>query len=254
MGNRLRNNMDYLSITNKYYANWLGVSYDVMHQDRMCLIKSSQRDVRPEGYPAKFDLYVFIQNERIIFSYNDKTESHLSALLNEIKAGDKPEYISNIIKDAYGITPHENIKFVFHHLEHSETSVKELTINDYPLFLQFFKMNNPNADTDWLYEYFQKITEKRYSYGIKVDDLLVAANDAPYMPYMESEVQEIGINTLNEYRNKGYAKAVCIAATNSLLRQNICPQWSTTTGNIASERLAYSIGFKKLADVITVSF
>jgi predicted GNAT family acetyltransferase len=86
-----------------------------------------------------------------------------------------------------------------------------------------------------------------------VDNLVVAATDAPFMPYMENEVQEIGINTLNEYRGKGYAKAVCIAAINSLLKQNICPLWSTMAGNIASERLAYSIGFKKYAEILTVS-
>ena len=215
--------MDYLSITNKYYANWLGVSCNVMYQDGICLIKSSQRDVCQIGYPTKFDLYVFIQNERIIISYYDKTENHINALLNDIKAGDKSEHIFHIIKGAYGITPNKNIKFVFHHLEHNNTLVKELTINDYPLYLQLFITNNPKCkNTDWLYEYFQGMTKKRYSYGIVVDDLLVTATDAPDMPYMEGEVQEIGINTLGEYRGKGYTKAVCITAINSLLKQNIC--------------------------------
>ena len=247
--------MDYLSITNKYYANWLGVSCNVMYQDGIHLIKSSQRDVCQIGYPTKFDLYVFVQNERIIISYYDKTENHLDALLNDIKAGDKPEDIINIIKDAYGVMPNKNIKFVFDHLEHNNTLVKELTINDYPLYLKLFISNNPQCkNTDWLYGYFQKTINKQCSYGIVIDDLLVAATDAPDMPYMEGEVQEIGINTLSEYRNKGYTKAICIAAINSLLKQNICPLWSTTTGNIASERLAYSIGFKNLADVVTVSF
>lgn len=247
--------MDYLSITNRYYANWLGVSCNVMYQDGICLIKSSQRDVCQIGYPTKFDLYIFIQNERIIISYYDKTENHLNALLNNIKAGDKPEDIFSTIKDAYGVTPNKNIKFVFHHLKHPNILMKELKLIDYPLYLQLFIKNNPKCkNTDWLYEYFQEGIKKRCSYGIVVDDLLIAATDAPDMPYMEGEVQEIGVNTLNEYRGKGYTKAVCVAAINSLLKQNICPLWSTMTGNIASEKLAHSVGFKKLADVITVSF
>ena len=133
--------MDCLSTTNKYYANWLGVSCNVMSQDGICLIKSIQRAVCQRGYPAKFDLYVFIQNERIIISYYDKAENHLTALLNDIEAGDKSEHIFHIIKGAYGIMPNKKIKFVFHHLEHNNTLVKELTINDYPLYLQFFITN-----------------------------------------------------------------------------------------------------------------
>ncbi len=246
--------MDYLSITNKYYAKWLGVSDDVMYQHGIYSIKSTQRDICQKGYPVKFDLYVFIQNERIIISYNYKTKDHLDALLNGIKAGDKPEYIFDVIKKVYGITPNQNIKFVFHHLEHSNTPAKELIKNDYPLYLKFFETNNPKSDTtDWLYEYFQKIIEKKCSYGITVGNLLVAVTDAPDMPYMEDEIQEIGINTLSEYKKKGYAKAVCIASIDSVLKRNICPTWSTRAGNIASEKLAYSVGFKKLADVITVS-
>jgi RimJ/RimL family protein N-acetyltransferase len=247
--------MDYAGITNKYYANWLDVPCNVMYQDGISPVKSGQRAVCQKGYSTKFDLYVFVQNERIIISYYDKTGSHLDALLKDVKAGDKPEYVFNVIKDIYGITPNNYIKFVFHHLAHSNAPVKELTINDYPLYLQFFITNNPKCkNTDWLHEYFLEIAKKRYVYGIIIDKLLVAATDAPSMPYMETEVQEIGVNTLNEYRGKGYAKAVCITAINSLLRQNICPLWSTKAGNTASERLAYSIGFKKLADVIAVSF
>jgi len=246
--------MDYSGITQKYYANWLGVSGDVMYRNGISLVKSPQREICQKSYPAKFDLYVFIQDERVIISYCDKTENNLSKLLKDIKIGDKPEHMFNVIKEAYCVSPNQNIKFVFHHLEHNDTMVKELTINDYPLFLRFFLANNPNAkNTDWLYEYFQQIVEKRYSFGMIVDNLVVAATDAPFMPYMENEVQEIGINTLNEYRGKGYAKAVCIAAINSLLKQNICPLWSTMAGNIASERLAYSIGFKKYAEILTVS-
>lgn len=247
--------MNYLRITNEYYANWLGVSPDALSQDGIHAVKSSQRDILQKGYPTEFDLYVFVQDKRIIVSYNDETEKHLDALLSSIKAGDKSEHIADVIKDAYGITPGQNPKFVFYHPERSTNAlVRALTIGDYPSFLRFFTMNNPDSNTDWLFDYFRRITDKRYSYGIMVDNLLVAATDAPDMPYMESEVQEIGINTLAEYRRKGYAKAVCLAAINSLLKRNICPQWSTRAGNVASERLAYSVGFKKLADVITVSY
>jgi predicted GNAT family acetyltransferase len=73
------------------------------------------------------------------------------------------------------------------------------------------------------------------------------------MPYMQEFVQEIGIHTLEEYRGKGYARAVCISLIHELLSKNICPLWSTGKDNIASDRLARSIGFEKLADVLSLT-
>lgn len=245
--------MDYSRITDRYYADWLGVSSDAMHQDGIRVVKSDQRAVRQKGYPTRFDLYVYVQDERVIISYHDRAERRVDALRGSIRPGDRPERIVGIVGDAYGITPSRHIKFVFHHLAHSDTLVKELTPADYPAYLRFFMMNNPEIkDVGWLHGYFQEAAKRRVSYGVMVDDLLVAATDAPHMPYMEDEVQEIGINTLSEHRGNGYARAACIAAADSLIRQGICPQWSTAAGNIASERLAYSVGFKRLAEVVAV--
>ncbi len=244
--------MDYLAITNNYYANWLGVSGETMRRDGMHFAKSDQRDICQRGYPARFDLYIFVQDERIIVSYSSRASEHLGDLA-DLKAGDKPEYILDIVGHTYGVVPHSIVKFVFHHVEHNTTPVKRLTIDDYPLYLRFFTTNYPTRNIDWLYAYFREITAKRYSYGIMSDNLIVAATDAPGMPYMENEAQEIGINTLSNYRRRGYAKAVCTTAIDSLVSRDICPQWSCGAGNIASERLACSVGFMRLADVITAT-
>jgi hypothetical protein len=246
--------MEYLKITNKYYAKWLGVTDELMYQSGIHTVKSSQRDICQKGYPHKYDLYIFLQNERIIISYNDKTEVQLHALLENVKPGDKPELVSKVVKDLYNVTPRHNIICVFHHPVQRTVPVKKLELDDYVLFLEFFKTNHPdNKDLSWLPEYFQKIIDRGCVYGLIIDGRLAAVTDAPEMPYMESEVQEAGIFTLSEYRKRGYAKAVCTAAIASLLKQNICPIASLAADNVASERLAYSIGFKKLADVITVS-
>ena len=74
----------------------------------------------------------------------------------------------------------------------------------------------------------------------------------PDMPYMQDKVQEIGINTLSEYRCKGYAKSVTLSCIKAIIEKGKCPLWSCSTHNTASERLAYSVGFRKLADVLTL--
>jgi predicted GNAT family acetyltransferase len=102
-------------------------------------------------------------------------------------------------------------------------------------------------------EYYLDIVSKNYCHGIIVDNKLVSATDSPDMSYMQEFVQEIGINTLEEYRKRGYARTACISLINELLSKNICPLWSTGNGNIASDRLARSVGFEKLADVLSIA-
>jgi len=70
--------------------------------DKPCQISPARN--LPKSYPAKFDLYVFIQDERVIISYCDKTENNLSKLLKDIKIGDKPEHMFNVIKEAYCVS------------------------------------------------------------------------------------------------------------------------------------------------------
>ena len=118
----------------------------------------------------------------------------------------------------------------------------------------FFIKNNPECkNTEWLIEYFNEMVSKHLCCGIFVDGILVSCSDAPSIPYMQNDVEEIGINTLNEYKGKGYATDVCITCANEIVKNGKCPLWSTTINNIASQKLAEKVGFRKLADVISIS-
>ena len=121
------------------------------------------------------------------------------------------------------------------------------------LFLDFFIKNNPNCnDYSWVGDYFLELVKKKYCHGIIVDGILASATDAPDMPYMSDCVQEIGINTLAEYRGKGYAQMTCISMINELVSSNICPIWSANIENNGSNKLAQKIGFVKYCDVLTI--
>ena len=41
---------------------------------------------------------------------------------------------------------------------------------------------------------------EKLCWGLFVEDRLVSCTDAPGMPYMQEDVQEIGVNTLGPYR------------------------------------------------------
>ena len=89
--------------------------------------------------------------------------------------------------------------------------------------------------------------------GIFENSKLVSCSDAPGMPYMQETVQEIGVNTLPEYRGRGYASEVCIKCVKSIIKLGKCPIWSTDIDNAASQKLADKVGFVKFAETLAMT-
>lgn len=73
------------------------------------------------------------------------------------------------------------------------------------------------------------------------------------MPYMNDKIAEIGVNTLPDFYGKGYATECCKKCISNILENDLCPIWSTSSDNLASQALAEKIGFEKVADVITLT-
>lgn len=136
----------------------------------------------------------------------------------------------------------------------NDNKSKVLGKDDYNKYEDFLKKCNPKcSNIDWLQEYFEEMICENMCVGVFEDSLLVSCTDAPGMPYMLDEVQEIGINTLSDYRGKGYATIACQSCVNEIIKNGKVPQWSTTIANLASQKLAEKVGFVKLADVITIT-
>ena len=122
----------------------------------------------------------------------------------------------------------------------------------------FSKKIHPNAKTtgkdgNWLYKYFESITKKELCFGIVLDGKLVSATDSPTIPFLNDKFAMIGINTLPEYRKKGYAKTLVSAIIASILKQDKFPLWSCAEGNIGSVKTALSVGFEKFGDMISIT-
>ena len=247
--------MDYKKTTEEYYSQWLGLDSIIQTNDKkVCFIHSCDRNTVLQGYSTPFDLWIWRQPHQTIVSYGDQAAPRIELF----KAALRPPADEPIIKAAaaevYGHTPLHLIKYVYQAAAIQPANAQQLSASDYPQYLAFFKATNPACkDTGWLKDYFDKITSLGLCFGVLKDGILVSCTDAPGMPYMSDRVQEIGIHTRNAYRQKGYAADVCAACANEIIRRGKCPQWSTTIDNPASQKLAEKIGFRKLADVFTVT-
>ena len=112
---------------------------------------------------------------------------------------------------------------------------------------------NPKASPDnWLLDYFNKLVENNRCFGVFEDNILVCATGAPDIPFMDDIITEPGIDTLTNYRSKGYAKAACAKYLEYALAQNETPIWTCWHYNMASCKLAEKLGYKHFCELYTI--
>jgi hypothetical protein len=240
-------------ITYEYYSHWTGVK--ITPQKRGVFLNyDPERDIAPKGYSRSMDVYAFVNDNLAVVSYGSRAKTKIEKIAGKIEENKNIDSLRLLLKETFLTEVSKNIKYIYKNRAESPMPAVTLNAGHYDLFLEFFKENNPNnKDYSWVKEYFLEMASKKYCHGIIVDNKLVSATDAPQMPYMRESVQEIGINTLQEYRGKGYARGACISLIDELLSRDICPLWSTGEPNTASNRLAGSVGFEKFANVLTIN-
>ncbi|QSX07242.1 GNAT family N-acetyltransferase [Sedimentibacter sp. zth1] len=247
--------MDYLTKTNEYYSKWIGKDNILNNNFKgVKFIYSSERNKIQHGYGKQLDLYIFSQSDKIIVSYGNKLIDEIKEVQKYFESIMPIDRVLIIIKQLFGDCFNHDIKYVFNQIPNQKLNSRPLIDEEYLQYLEFFIKNNPNCEnTDWIKEYFIKMVNEHLCYGLFVNNTLISCSDAPDMPYMQECVQEIGINTLEEYIGNGYATDVCITCAKEIIKNEKCPLWSTSADNIASQKLAEKVGFIKFADAITVT-
>ena len=248
--------MDYLAETKKYYANWLSVSPNLLNKDGIFCCYSPERDLVQEGYSKPFDFYGYISGQTVILTYGSKLEKDIDWIHEFFQSSKDLVEFKNLIQVRTGKNLQQDHKYYFSQLpsQLDISKAKQLTEQDYSDYLDFFKTMYPDSQAEtWLASYFTEIVAKGYVFGLYLSEKLVSASDSPPMPYMKEKAVELGINTLPEYRNKGYGRIVFGAMLKFVTDTHKNPIVSCLSSNEASQRLIETVGFVKLADVESLS-
>lgn len=243
--------MDYENITLDYYSEWLGCDIRTVRGAR--LVYSRLRDETQYGYSKPFRLFAWLDGERAIISYGDGAADIARALEKTMKYPIAPDELARLIEAASGKRPDRAYKFMYERALSAPNAARALAADEFPAYETFFKECHPGAKTEgWLREYFDEMLVVGACAGVFEGGALVSCTDLPSMPFMADKAREIGITTLPRARNRGFARAACLKAAEILVARGYCPQWSTARDNIASYKLALSIGFKPLAEILTL--
>lgn len=251
----MKNQTYYTEKTLEYYSKWLGEDGILLQSfNGIKFVYCEDRNKAQYGYGYPFDVYMFVMEDRVIVSYGDKAKSKIEDLRDSIVDCKSVEDLKSGLMTIYGKAVGHNIKYVFNGEKINNSTSKVLGKSDYKEYEDFFRNCNPKcSNADWLQAYFEEMICENVCVGAYENSILVSCTDAPGMPYMPDEVQEIGINTLSDYRGRGYATIACQGSITEILKNGKVPQWSTSITNLASQRLAEKLGFVKLADVISIT-
>lgn len=229
------------NITLRYYSEFSCVNLSELRRG-VHFVCTAERDRILKGYGCKFPLYILRKDDLCVVAYSPALRSFIELLKNRL-----PDDIIAACDAEYHLKKMQLFIFAHEKVERYGNA-KILSAGDYPLFEDFFRKTHKSADPDgWLCDYYSEKAGKGYFAGYFKDGRLVSVCDAPDMPYMEDSIQHTGIVTLEEERRQGYGKITAALATHNLLQKGVCPQWECGIGNVASLRLALSIGYMEFA-------
>ena len=237
-----------------YYSLWIGQE-NILLQNKKGIefLYSEERNKTQQGYGVPFDIYIFKSPERTVISYGSNAKQYISTFADNLDENMTIDEIGNIAERIFHVKPVRNIKYVYSRQINLNTSAVTLTASDFHKYKEFFEKCHHVTAGDWLYDYFIGMAEKRLCCGFYLDNTLVSCTDAPDMPYMNDKIAEIGVNTLPDFYGKGFATECCKKCISNILENDLCPIWSTSSNNLASQALAEKVGFEKTADVITLT-
>ena len=115
-----------------------------------------------------------------------------------------------------------------------ESKPEEITLDNYDL------MSGKIIPT-FSWEDKRTFLEKGFGYCLIKDGHMAAC---AFSSGVSKDYVDIGVETAEECRGKGYGKIVAYAMVKEILRREKLPVWDCDTRNEASMRLACSVGFE----------
>ena len=115
---------------------------------------------------------------------------------------------------------------------------------------EYFNSFKIRRDDVYKEKKWKEISKNNFLKGIIKDNKIVSMG---YISNINYGMGNIVIQTIEEYQNRGYGKMVVEKISQEALKNSILPIYWVENKNIASIKLAESLGFKRVVDEIVVS-
>lgn len=244
-------------IVDQYFSVYLGYPISQVGRDRVIPV-SCKRRLKPEiGWGYTVAIWVHIFRQRAVISVQPNLFEALKKILAE---GAMPDRLCTLEwrKKIGSLIRSKEIGTLNHVLYCSPErcqlfqvqGCRRLEDSDVEAFVKMKLNLYPECDPECLARDIRRNIRDGIAFGVFQKEKLVAASEAPGIGHMQDLIEEVGVDTLPEYRRRSYGKAVISSMTKAILDIGRIPIYRCNPKNEASVRLAKRIGYERYADII----
>jgi predicted GNAT family acetyltransferase len=237
-----------------YFSTYLGADLQNVKAGEIVVARSTRR-MQPE-YGWGYTVAAWL------FCYGDATMiSAQPALVEAVsKALDAHHDAHNVDAVMQALMPAIANNGTRHHFIYtaSDDSVQRitspqvrcLTMQDIDAFIDMSRAMYPEIDEECERNDITRNIEDGIAFGAFVDGRMVTRCYAPHIAHMQDRVEEIGIDTLETYRNRGFASAALAGSTLATLAIGRLPIYRVSIYNTPSIRIVERVGYRRVAESV----
>ncbi|HGJ66129.1 TPA: GNAT family N-acetyltransferase [bacterium] len=242
-----------------FYSECLGTPVNKIKSGKIKIVSSERRLTREEGYGVIFPFLLLYSSNRCIISVRPDLIDLVSALIHDETdakmlfndAGGKiveslcrsviPKDFSSRLRSVYSL---ELFVDRDQFRQYNIPECRRLTKDDHELIDEMNEISDFTCPDECI--------KDGTAFGVFVDGKIVARSTTIHTPIATQKYNLvwIGVETLPEYRQKGYAKAVVSGTTDALLLRGQTPVYTHAVWNVASGRTAKALGYQLYGELL----
>ena len=255
-------NVDVFLKYKNYFETWLNIPVDKMEKSNgISLVSNEKQKQKLDGWRLLYLPVCAFETENALFiSCIPEWEDELLKLLNNTLPSEAIQRMKKFFNDEKSLycAYHRFFGIRSFDSQIDTTQATTLTNAHCEQFTNFYRKAHPSMSKlidpkEWMAEDFKTRVDKKIHYCVFKDGEIVSATESENIPNKPDKMVQLGINTLPEYRRRGYAFIACAAFIKNHLQKGLMPVWECDFNNKASEILAAKLGFCHLGNVFYVS-
>lgn len=242
-----------------FYSECLGYPLAKVKSGRIRVVPSEHRLCQGEGYGVIFPLLLLHSSCRYILSVRPDLLEIVSAVVRDASDAEalfREDALTIIESWCRDIIPDEDIKRLrwSHSLTHyvdkehfrpfTVPGCKRLRSEDCNLIEEMSQRSDFGCPEENI--------QDGIAFGVIIDDKLISRSSAIPTPVATKKfgLVWLGVETLPEYRRRGYAKAVVSGTTDTILSREQTPVYDHATWNKASGNTAKALGYQLYGEIL----
>lgn len=243
----------------KYFGEYLDIGLDTLPGNQVEVLESQRRTEPEKGWGYAVPIWAFVFDNKAVISTSPEYYQKLSSIprkgvgVDTLLDDDFCQELAGRVSPELRVRRHYVYSCSSPRLKiHPLSECRQMTGTDTAEFIRFSQEIYPEIDVECETNDIIRNINDGIAYGVFLNGKMVTRSYAPHIAHMQDRVEEIGVDTHHDLRNKGYGRSALSETTGAVLNINRVPICRVSRNNIASQRIVESVGYFKIADSIEV--